>query len=97
MKFSAQHIWYEDKNLLPAAWSMVTNPADNWPNILSISGSFGTMPAATKSILVFFDFIDPLTVDEFGEVHCSVKGITATGCTLGHGANRVTESVFVNV
>ena len=55
------------------------------------------MGPTVKSILIFFDFINPLLADEFDKIDCSVKGITATGCTIGKGADRIEEGIFVNV
>ena len=39
------------------------NPNDKWPTVLHIFGTFGAIPATTSEILIFFDYLEPLTSD----------------------------------
>jgi len=87
----------EDSNPLATAWTIRSNPVTDWPNILAVTGNFANIPLATKKILLFFDFITPLTSDEFTKVDCSVKGITVTKCSVGYGAREIQENTFINV
>lgn len=97
INFAVQHTWLEDADASTSVWDITANPVDTWPNVMHISGNFGNMPTATKKLLLFFDFIDPLEANEYTKIGCSVVGITSTGCKIGYGAKNVTEGTFVNV
>lgn len=95
--FSAHHMWMQDSEVLATKWNIESNPISSWPNVLHIAGAFGTQDTKVKSIIIFFDFLEPLLADEFDEIDCSVVGIISTGCTIGYGNNEVDEGIFKNV
>lgn len=91
--FRFQGIWFEDgdKNLGNGDYSQtVVNPGELWPTVLHIYGNLSSgIPTNTAEIILFFDFLAPLTADGVETMGVYLNGATATSVTFHAGVMDV--------